>query len=200
MKQITLQNFRKTGAALALLCLALAGRAKADCMIAANQFTVLPRLSVAAMPPGLSLTARADGPSDIEMAAPQQDEGNGRSIVGLWKTTSYSGAQVVDEAFEQWNSDGTEVLNDNPSPLLGNICLGVFIKAGAATYKLKHPSWTYDNNGNLNGTAIIREQITVAPSGNTYSGTFTVDLFDLNGTHLVQLGGTVTGQRITVDF
>lgn len=196
MTRITLRTSGKAAAAMAVLCLAFAARAKADCMIAANQFTALPRVSVATMPPGLSAAVRPSEP----FIAPRQDEGNGRSIVGLWKTTSTAGGQVVDEAFEQWNSDGTEVLNDNPSPLLGNICLGVYVRSGPATYKLKHPSWTYDNAGNLNGTAIIRERITVAPSGDSYSGTFTVDLYDLDGNHLGQLAGTVTGQRITVDF
>lgn len=195
MKQRTLQISIQI-AALAVLCLAFTGRVKADCMIAANQFTALPRLSVATMPPGLPAASR---PSDLAVA-PLQDDGNDRSIVGLWKTISMSGGQVVDEAFDQWNSDGTEVLNDNPSPLLGNVCLGVYIRSGPGTYKLKHPSWTYDNAGNLNGTAIIREHITVASSGNSYSGTFTVDLYDLDGNHLGQLSGTVTGQRITVDF
>ncbi len=80
------------------------------------------------------------------------------------------------------------------------MCLGVFVKSALSTYKLKHPSWTYDANGNLTGTAIIRELVIMGPGGDTYKGTFTIDLFDLNGVHLTQFGGTISAERITVDF
>jgi len=198
VKNITLQNATKLAAAVAALCLGLAGRAQADCGIAANQFSVLPRLAVAAMPEGMS-AARETEVAASE-AAPREDGFFETPIVGLWKSTLTSGGQVVDQGFDQWNSDGTEILNDNPPPQTGNVCLGVFVRSGPATYKLKHPSWTYDNNGNLTGTAIIREQVTVQAGGNTYKGTFTVDVFDLNGHHLAQFTGTISAQRITVDF
>lgn len=46
------------------------------------------------------------------------------SIVGLWMTTFTSGGQVVDSGFDQWNADGTEILNDTPPPATGNVFLG----------------------------------------------------------------------------
>jgi hypothetical protein len=64
---------------------------------------------------------------------------------------------------------------------------------------LKHPSWTFDAAGNLNGTAIIRETVTVQPDGNTFKGTFTVDVLDLRGTNLQHIAGTLSGTRITID-
>ena len=201
MKSITLQNAGRLTAAVTVLCLGLAGSAQADCGIAANQFSFLPRLAVAAMPDGLSAASTTD--VTTSEAAPREDgilNLLNTPIVGLWKTTFTSGGQVVDQGFDQWNSDGTEILNDDPPPQTGNVCLGVFVRSGPGTYKLKHPSWTYDESGNLTGTAIIREQVTIQAGGNTYKGTFTIDLFDLNGSHLTQFGGTIAAQRITVDF
>lgn len=121
------------------------------------------------------------------------------TIVGLWKVTFVSGGQTVDEGFDQWNVGGTEILNDTPPPATGNVCLGVWVQTGPLSYKLKHPSWTFDNAGNLNGTVIIREQPVMDPHGNSFKGPFTYDVYDLNGNLLEHAAGTITGQRITVD-
>jgi hypothetical protein len=120
-------------------------------------------------------------------------------ITGLWKITFTSGGQVVDQGFDVWHSDGTEILNDTPPPATGNICLGVWSAVGPRAYKLYHPSWTFDNNGNLDGTAIIQEQVTLDSKAATFKGTFTVDVYDLSGAHLDRLEGTVAAQRITGD-
>lgn len=205
MKKITLQNQGRLAVAIAVVCLAMAGRAQADCGITANQFSVIPRLAVATMPAGMSAASVA---KDTDASAPAatsatEDRRNNNadpSIVGLWKTTFTSGGQVVDEGFDQWSSDGTEVLNDDPPPQTGNVCLGVYVKSALSTYKLKHPSWTFDASGNVNGTAIIRELVSMGRGGNTYSGTYTIDVYDLDGNHLTQFGGTIAATRITVDF
>ena len=204
MKKITLHNAGGIAAAVAALCLGLAANAQADCSHTASQLGTAPRLAALSMPSGVSL-AKAEASSDgSSKALSIPDFGDGSdgdpSIVGLWHSRTFSDGQVTDEAFEQWNSDGTEVLNDNPPPQTGNICLGVFVKSALSTYKLKHMSWTYDSNGNLNGTAIIRELVEMGQGGKTYSGTYTVDIYDLKGNHIVQLGGTVEAERITVDF
>jgi len=122
----------------------------------------------------------------------------GGSMVGLWKVAFVSGGYIVDQAFDAWHSDGTETLNDTPPPSTGNVCLGVWSQTGKV-YKLNHPSWTFDANGNLTGTAVIREQVTVDPHGNTFTGTFTVDVYDLSNNLLYHLSGTVSGDRITAD-
>jgi hypothetical protein len=205
VKKITLQNQGRLAVAVAVACLAMAGRAQAHCGITANQFSVIPRLAVATMPAGMSAASVA---KDTDASAPAatsatEDRRNNNadpSIVGLWKTTFTSGGQVVDEGFDQWSSDGTEVLNDDPPPQTGNVCLGVYVKSALSTYKLKHPSWTFDASGNVNGTAIIRELVSMGQGGNTYSGTYTIDVYDLDGNHLTQFGGTITATRITVDF
>lgn len=123
---------------------------------------------------------------------------SGAGMVGLWKVVYFSGGVVVDQAFDAWHSDGTETLNDTPPPATGNVCLGVWSQKGNV-YKLNHPSWTFDANGNLNGTAVIRESVTVDSHGNSFSGTFTVDVYDLSNNLLYHVAGTVSGERITAD-
>lgn len=78
------------------------------------------------------------------------------SIVGLWHVKFLSGGQLFDEGFDQFHSDGTEILNDTAPPQpangAGTVCLGVFKKTGPSTYKLQHPFWIFDANGILAGT------------------------------------------------
>jgi hypothetical protein len=137
-----------------------------------------------------------DAPAnDPSIAAPAQ----GPAIVGLWRVTFVSDGQVVDEGFDIWHSDGTEVLNDNPPPATGNVCVGVWSQTGGRTFKLKHLSWSYDMNGNLNGTVIIREQVAVDTSGASFKGTFKIDAFDLTGNPVFHIDGQLTGERITTD-
>jgi hypothetical protein len=121
------------------------------------------------------------------------------TIVGLWKVVFNSGGTVVDQAFDAWHADGTETLVDTPPPSSGNVCIGVWAETGILTYKLNHPSWTFDEKGNLTGTATIKETISLDANGNTFIGAFSVDVADLNGKVLQHLTGTVSGQRITVD-
>jgi hypothetical protein len=148
---------------------------------------------------GFELPAGAGSLGDAAALAAGPQMPQDPSIVGLWKITFVSGGQVVDQGFDQWNIGGTEILNDTPPPATGNVCLGVWVQTGRFTYKLKHPSWTFDNGGNLNGTVIIREQRILDPRGNTFKGSFTLDVYDLSGNLLEHAAGTITGQRITVD-
>lgn len=122
------------------------------------------------------------------------------SIVGLWHVVFVSGGQQFDEGFDQWHSDGTEILNDNAvPPAEGNVCLGVFTRTAPGTYSLNHPAWNWDANGNLIGTVVFLENVTVDPGGNSYQGSFTFDTFDLSGNLLSEVTGTLTADRITPD-
>jgi hypothetical protein len=194
------KNGGKLAVAVAGLSMALAITASADCGIPATRFATLSRLSAASIPGGASLTEQAALQASAADDHSRDADAPGASIVGLWRTTFTSGGQVVDEGFDLWNSDGTEVLNDDPAPATGNVCLGVYVRSSRATYKLKHPSWTFDNAGNVNGTAIIREQVTVAAGGNSYAGTYTIDIYDLSNNLLAHFAGPIAAQRITVDF
>jgi hypothetical protein len=141
------------------------------------------------MPPGLTAPQRFAG----------TPVGSGISIVGLWHVKFYSGGVLSDNAFDAWHSDGTEILNDFTNPIEDNVCLGVWTQAGADTYKLKHPSWTFDTGGNLTGLALILETVTVSSDGTAYSGTYSIAFFDTMGNPVGSFDGTLQGERITVD-
>jgi hypothetical protein len=121
------------------------------------------------------------------------------TIVGLWNITFTSGGEVVDVAFDAWHSDGTEILNDYTNPIEGNVCLGVWEQTGPRTYKLKHPSWSFDNTGTLLGTVIIGEKVTVSTDGNSFSGSYTYDIYNVAGVFQVEYTGQVKATRIKPD-
>jgi hypothetical protein len=120
-----------------------------------------------------------------------------QAIVGLWLST-YTADGV--QAFETFTSDGMEILNDNGAPQAGNVCLGVWAPTGRNTLTVYHPAWNYDNNGNVIGTVVIKSQITIGPDGNTFKGTATLDVYDLNGNKVAPTSvSPVTAKRITAN-
>jgi hypothetical protein len=134
----------------------------------------------------------------------QTNAANGSaSIVGFWHVLFTSGGQPFDEGYDIWHSDGTEILNDNAPPAPanggGNFCMGVYAKTGPGTFKLKHPFWLMDANGNYYASGVLLEQVVLGKGGNSYSGTFSEVWWDLAGNVIFQATGTLAGQRITAD-
>lgn len=142
-------------------------------------------------------------PAFQEMRAPAQDADGlfaaEQTIVGLWDVKFIFNNEVVDEGFDQFHSDGTEILNDTPPPATGNVCLGVYKTPATSSIKLKHPSWIYDpTNTFVIGRATILEQITLDRGGNFFTGAFTIQFRDLNGTPIApDFSGQLRGDRIT---
>jgi hypothetical protein len=132
-------------------------------------------------------------------ATTPQARGGQPSIVGLWQVNFSSGGQVVDQAYEVFHSDGTEMMVDTSAPASDNVCVGVWAQVNGLEYKLNHVSWTFDDQGNLNGTATIKLDVTLDANSNIFTGTFTVDVFDLYGSVVEHLAGTVAAKRVTVD-
>jgi len=128
-------------------------------------------------------------------------------IVGLWKFTFVSEGNagipdgtVLDAGYATWHADGTEIMNSGRAPMTGSFCMGVWKATEHSTYKLNHFALSWDPTGQqLIGPANIREEIRLGHRKTSYSGTFTLDQFDVNGNVLVHLGGNVKGQRITAD-
>ena len=120
------------------------------------------------------------------------------NVVGLWKVTYYDGqGNVVDVAFEVWHSDFTEILNDYTPPAEGNVCLGTFAPAGIRSYRLTHPAWLFDSNGNLTGNEILHVSVTLDRTSSTMTGTYSIDFFDPAGNPQGSFtGGTLKGTRI----
>ena len=183
-----------TVAIATLLGAACAASAKAAC-----PSSMTPRVAGVSWSDGpLAARARLRQVS-LAYAAHDDDSDREPSIVGLWKVAFLAGGQVIDQGFDAWHADGTETLNDFVPPTTGNVCLGVWERTGARTYKLKHLSWNYDANGNAIGIVVIHELVKLDRSGNSYQGTLTVEVFDLHDTLLFQDSGELTGRRITAD-
>lgn len=134
------------------------------------------------------------------------------SVVGLWyvkfvslgNTThspSIPDGAIIDFGFNQWHNDGTEILNSGAhAPATENFCLGVWGQTGFLTYELNHFALSYDATSGVLGNVVnIREQDTLSPSGASYTGTFTLDVYDTKGNHVDHLVGIILGTRVTVD-
>jgi hypothetical protein len=147
-------------------------------------------------------TATADAFSAVE----------GASIVGMWNITFSAlgnstrnppipDGAVVDFGYSIWHSDGTEFLNSGSRPpATQNFCLGVWTRTGYSTFQLNHFALSYDQtSGAMNGRVQIQETITLSPDGNSYTGTFTIDVYDPNGKIKEDhVQGTVTAKRVTI--
>ena len=148
----------------------------------------------------IALQLQADSDRGDRLGERQGDASSGphASIVGLWKVTLTSGGTVIDVGFDAWHSDGTEILND-ASPVSHNMCLGVWVQTGPRRFQLKHLGLRFDAGGNLIGTLILRETNVVTRAGDRFTGTFTIEFFDLAGNSVFQGSGEIAGERITVD-
>jgi hypothetical protein len=141
----------------------------------------------------------------LKVAAREDD--NDAAIVGMWKvqfvsegTNGIPDGTMIDSAYAQWHSDGTEIMNSGRPPITSSFCLGVWKKTGESTYKLNHFALSWDPSGTIFvGPANIRENVTLNAQGNSFSGTFTIDQFDTNGNTLAHIVGKITAQRVTPD-
>jgi hypothetical protein len=145
------------------------------------------------------------GQARFLQAAYVNDDGG---IVGFWhvKFVSVGSAGIpdgteIDAGYSQWHSDGTEIMNSGGrSPITGSFCLGVWARVGEYKYKLNHLGAAWDPTGaTLVGPGHIQEEVTLAPGGNKFSGTFNIDQYDESGNVLAHLQGTITGTRISVN-
>jgi hypothetical protein len=143
----------------------------------------------------------ASGGQTLQKESQTQNNEDPAAMTGLWRVAYVSGGMVIDQGWDQWHSDGTEILNDTPPPALGNVCVGVWKKTGNRTFQLLHPAWNFDPSGvTVVSIFILRQEITLDANGNTFSGSFSMDSYDFSGHPLPgsHVAGTVTGKRITV--
>ena len=124
------------------------------------------------------------------------NSGKGESIVGLWHVTyTMADGTFYYESYDTWHSDGTEWESANLSPLIGNICEGVWKQTGTAIH-LNHVGWGFDNSGNTIGPFTQIENVVVGGNGNSYRGTFDFKLYDMNGNLIQEITGTMAATRI----
>ncbi|MGB6944109.1 MAG: hypothetical protein WBE37_17045 [Bryobacteraceae bacterium] len=136
--------------------------------------------------------------------------GSPASMVGMWKlqfiskgntahNPSIPDGALLDFGFSQWHSDGTEIQNSAGVPG-GGFCLGVWAQTGFLTFELNHFPIAFDaTTGAVANYINIREQVTLSPSSDSFTGTFTEDIYDPKGNQVDHLAGTVSATRITVD-
>ncbi len=136
----------------------------------------------------------------------------GASLVGMWSIQLISKGNatapmpipdgaLVDFGFQIFHVDNTEWENSGGrAPNTQNFCEGVWGQTGFNTYELNHFAYQYDQGtGDLTGTANIRYQLTLSPSGNSFTGTFTIDVYDTKASPLAHIAGTLSATRVTVD-
>jgi len=132
------------------------------------------------------------------------------SIVGLWKTQFVSlgntgnnppipDGALIDFGYTQWHSDGTEIQNSAGVPG-GGFCLGVWGQTGFLTFELNHFPIAFNaTTGAVANYINLHEQVTLSPSGDSYTGTFTEDVYNTVGSRVDHLAGTINATRLTVD-
>jgi hypothetical protein len=142
--------------------------------------------------------------SGSPLALTRVDFGQAR-ITGLWSVTLTAvgnPAMDSDWGFSEWHSDGTEIMNSGGhTPASGNFCLGVWAPTGLNSYHLNHWALAYVPSasppyGTLAAKINLKEDVTLALNGQSFSGTFTEDIYVQGGPHL-QDHGSITGQRVT---
>ena len=138
---------------------------------------------------------------------------NTASIVGMWNLQFISQGNtthnppipdgaLLDFGYTQWHSDGTELTNSGGhTPVTGNWCMGTWVRSGFFTYVLSHWALSYDATSQVLTTKVnIQEQVTLDPSGNEFTGTFTFTVFNpTTGVQVDRVTGPLAGQRLTVD-
>jgi hypothetical protein len=156
-----------------------------------------------------SAEARLFGPS-VEPENASARGGSGASIVGMWDIQLISKGNtghnppipdgaLIDFGFTQWHSDGTEIANSAGVPG-GGLCLGIWGQTGFLTFELNHFPIAFNaTTGAVANYINIREQVTLSPSGDSFTGTFTENIYDPKGNQVDHLAGTVTATRMTVD-
>ena len=144
-------------------------------------------------------------PSDNFVSTEKQlvsDKAVNTSIVGLWRIKfnidTPDGPVTIQDAFQVWNTGGTEVHNPKVDPRGGSVCLGSWVQQAPLTYSLTHRVWLYDSNGNFQVIGKLTENLTLGDRGSTHSGMFSLQPVDDNDNPLGDaLIGHVEGVRIT---
>ena len=144
------------------------------------------------------------------------DDGrDGPSIVGMWHVTFTAHTMngnpipsnaypVIDNSMVVFHSDKTEIMESARPPQDGNFCLGVWEKTGVRSYYVNHLPWLGNDTtnapsgiGNPTAGAQITERATLSEDGNSYSGSFALVAYNLDGTKAVTFTGVLAGTRIT---
>jgi hypothetical protein len=123
----------------------------------------------------------------------------GDSIVGFWQVSLIVGGNVVLNTLKTWHEDGTEYDNADLPPTGGNVCEGAWVSTGHRKVHNVHLGWTFDSSSNPSGMFVETEDDKVSRDGNSYTGPFDQKFYDVNGTLVNELSGTVSAKRVTAE-
>ncbi|HUO19636.1 MAG TPA: hypothetical protein VMU44_07675 [Steroidobacteraceae bacterium] len=135
---------------------------------------------------------------------PQGGNFGGPSIVGLWKFVMKVEGQPFDFGTIIWHGDGTEnTISGGREPSTGDVCMGAWEQIGRSTYQLNHLALPW-SGGAYVGVTHFHQTVKLDPSGNSYSGYFTLeafldstsDPFDESTQPVATISGTVTATRV----
>ena len=141
-------------------------------------------------------------------ASGRDGESRHESIVGFWHVKFVSkdnqgipDGTEIDAGYQQWHSDGTEVLfSAGRKPMGGDVCFGVWEKIGARDYKLNHFAAPWDEaQTQLIGPTNFLMKVALNHEGIKFTGSFAIKSYDESGNLLSQITGVITGTRIEVD-
>jgi len=127
-----------------------------------------------------------------------QDGGGGR-LVGLWETevtvTNCQGVTLKTlEAYTTYHQDGT-LSNTDTNGLTGPGS-GTWQNLGEGSFSSTIRSFSFDANGINTGEGKITQMIQMAPDKMSFTGTATVEIFDVNGNLVATLCASGVATRI----
>lgn len=156
----------------------------------------------------VGITGLASSRAAAQQATPVAVDGP--SLVGLWiVTVSFPGDQpLVLPNLVTYHADGTMLLTPPvrmPPMLPGTGAEVVYFSSGQGVWApnpdgstaLRFAFLVSDENGNLAGINNAIATILLDPGGNSYTGTFALDIADAAGNVTSSSGGTLQGKRIT---
>jgi hypothetical protein len=100
--------------------------------------------------------------------------------------------------YDQWHNDGQEFETANAFP--GAMCQGTYKQAFDGSYHDYHIAWTFDSTGAPSGHWDETMVTTLGADGNSYSGTYVRDFYDVNGNFLFEDNGTMTATRLNPEY
>lgn len=146
-------------------------------------------------------------------ASDERDQWQREDIVGMWRfTMTIAGPQgqaiVIDDGYEQWHEDGTEIINSGAhAPNTSNFCLGVWAQTGPGTYKLNHFPLAWDASGIAPAGPVHFVANVKLKDHDHFSGPFTLDVYNWDGSEIVNASGppvahvtgTLSAIRVTTE-
>jgi hypothetical protein len=172
-----MKTIRRLAAFLCFAALMLAGQAQAACATPKLQQTTPDKNPASHFVPAVYHEGDTTAGSLVRI-----HDFDSAPIVGLWEF-KWSGF-TTDWGTQAWHSDGTELtFSTGQNPATGDTCQGVWQQIGPRTYTLNHIAmgWAAPGASPLQGAQFLRVHlhlvVTLAPSGNTFSGKYTAAVY-----------------------